>query len=61
MSTIKPKRPRVAFNRVVQSLSELYDMTYYEVLKVYQNQDKNIEHTKMILNLKKKSYEITIA
>lgn len=56
MST-KTKRPRIAFNRIVKSLSELYDMAYPEVMKIYINQEKNIEHTKMIINLKKRSYE----
>lgn len=46
------KRQRKAFNRVVKSLSELYNMPYDEVMKVYKGQDKSIPNTRMILNLK---------
>lgn len=47
---MKAKRKR--FNKVVKSLSELYDTRYEEVLKIYASMNGNIEQTKQILNLK---------
>ena len=58
MSTTK-KRQRKAFNRVVQTISELYNVPYYEVMNIYIGQDRNIQNTKMIINLKQLSHEST--
>lgn len=52
MSQATKRRPRVAFNKVVRTLSELYNLPYNEVMKIYRNQGDNIQYTKMILNLK---------
>ena len=43
---------RKRFNKVVKALADLYDRDYREVLKVYSKMNGNIEHTRMILNLK---------
>lgn len=56
MSTTK-KRQRKAFNRVVQTLSELYNMPYYEVMAIYKSQEKNLDNTRSIINLKQMNHE----
>ena len=58
MSTTK-KRQRKAFNRVVQTMSELYNMPYYEVMAIYKSQDKDIANTRSIINLKQLSHAST--
>lgn len=57
MSTTK-KRQRKAFNRVVQTMSELYNMPYNEVMAIYKSQDKDIGNTRSIINLKQMNHEI---
>ena len=44
-------RRRKRFNRIVKVLSEIYNREYSEVLKLYNHMDRNVAHTKSILNL----------
>jgi len=44
-------RKRKHFNKVVRTLSELYNRRYEEVNKLYNQMDGSIENTKAILNL----------
>jgi hypothetical protein len=48
MRTSKRKR----FNRFVKNLAGIYNMPYYEVEKIYHNQNMDIQSTRLILNLK---------
>ena len=57
MATTAPKRQRKGFNRVIQTLSELYGVPYFEVKNIYVRQERSIENTKMILNLKSINHE----
>ena len=56
MATLRQKRPRIGDKsniiKIAKSLSELYEIPYFEALKIFKSQDQNITNTKMILNLK---------
>ena len=47
-------KPRKRFNRYVRTLSELYNLSYHEVERIYYNQHCDLSSTKMLLNLKSK-------
>lgn len=49
-ATIKPKKQRKAFNRVVKAISEIYDISYNDAMKVYKKADKNIGLTKTFIS-----------
>lgn len=42
---------RKRFNKIVKTLSEIYNKEYKEVLRVYNTMGGNIEETKIILKL----------
>jgi len=46
-------KKRKHFNKVCKTLAGLYNRRYEEVLKLYNQMDGSIEHTKAILNLTK--------
>lgn len=43
---------RKRYNRFVKQLSELYNLSYYEVERIYYNQNMCVSDTRQILNLK---------
>ena len=45
------KKRRKRFNRVVKTLSELYNREYKEVLSIYNKMNGKLEDTKVVLNM----------
>lgn len=62
MKAIKTKRPRIVrvpvtpFQTVVRTMAEYYELTPYEVMRVYRSQGYDLGNTRMILNLKNRSH-----
>lgn len=49
-ATTKPKKQRKAFNRSIKAISEIYDISYNDAMKVYKKANKNIGLTKAFIS-----------
>lgn len=52
MSVVTKKKERMAFNKHVKAISDLYSVSYNEVMRIYKNQNESISATRVILNMR---------